>query len=47
MIMHNMIVKEERDDIVYDQGCDFQGELVAANPVPSSFQQFLHTHHEI
>jgi hypothetical protein len=37
VIMHNMIVEEERDDSVYDQGWDFQGELVAPNPVPSSF----------
>jgi hypothetical protein len=47
VIMHNMIVEEKRDDSVYDQGWDFQGELVAPNPVPSSFQEFLHTHHEI
>jgi hypothetical protein len=42
-----MIIEEECDDSVYDQGWDFQGELVAANPVPSSFQKFLHTHYEI
>jgi hypothetical protein len=47
VIMHNMIVEEERDDSVYDQGWDFQGDLVAANPIPSSFQEFLHTHPEI
>jgi hypothetical protein len=47
VIMHNMIVEEESDDSVYDQGWDFQGELVAPNPVPSSLQEFLHTHHEI
>jgi hypothetical protein len=23
VIMHNMIVEKERDDNVYDQGCDF------------------------
>jgi hypothetical protein len=28
-------------------GEDFQGELVAPNPIPSSFQEFLHTHNEI
>jgi hypothetical protein len=37
MIMHNMIIEEERDDNVYDQGWDFQGELVAANPGLASF----------
>jgi hypothetical protein len=47
VIMHNMIIEEERDDIVHDQGWDFQGELVATNPVPASFQNFFHTHHEI
>jgi hypothetical protein len=31
VIMHNMIVKEECDDSVYDQWWDFQGELVARN----------------
>jgi hypothetical protein len=47
IMQNNMIVEEERDDSVYDQGWDFQGELVATNPVPSSFQEFLHTHHKI
>jgi hypothetical protein len=47
VIMHNMIVEKKCDDSVYDQGWDFQGELVAPNPAPSSFQEFLHTHHEI
>jgi hypothetical protein len=37
VIIYNMIVEEERDDSVYDQGWNFQGELVAANHVPSSF----------
>jgi hypothetical protein len=30
-IMHNMIVENERDDNIYDQGWDFQDEL--AEPV--------------
>jgi hypothetical protein len=44
VIMHNMIVEEERDDSVYDQGWDFQGDLVVANPVPATgfFSEFLH-----
>jgi hypothetical protein len=37
VIMHNIIVEEEHDDSVYDQEWDFQDELVALNPVPSSF----------
>jgi hypothetical protein len=27
VIMHNMIVENERDDNIYDQGWDFQVEL--------------------
>jgi hypothetical protein len=27
VIMHNMIVENERNDSIYDQGWDFQGEL--------------------
>jgi hypothetical protein len=27
VIMHNMIVENERDDNIYDQNWDFQGEL--------------------
>jgi hypothetical protein len=47
VIMHNMIVEEERDDSVYDQGWNFQGELVVPNPGPVFFQDFLHAHHDI
>jgi hypothetical protein len=28
VIMHNMIIEEERDDSVYDQEWDFQGDLL-------------------
>ena len=28
VIMHNMIVEDERDDSIFDQGFDFQGENV-------------------
>ena len=28
VIMHNMIVEDERDESIYDQGFDFQGENV-------------------
>jgi hypothetical protein len=47
VIMHNMIVGEECDDNIYDQVWDFQGELIAPNPRLTSFQEFLHAHHEI
>jgi hypothetical protein len=36
-IMHNMIIEEERNDSVYDQGWAFQGELVSPNPGPTLF----------
>jgi hypothetical protein len=47
VIMHNMIVEEDHDDIVYDQGWDFQCDLVAPNHGPASFHDFLHAHNEI
>jgi hypothetical protein len=31
-IMHNMIVKDEHDEGILDQGWEFQGELVAPHP---------------
>jgi hypothetical protein len=47
VIMHNMIVEKGHDDSVYDQGWDFQHELVAPNPGPTLFREFLHAHHDI
>jgi hypothetical protein len=47
LIMHNMIVEEECDDSVYDQGRDFQRELVAPNHRAASFQEFLNMYHDI
>jgi hypothetical protein len=47
VIMHNMIVEKECDDTIYGLEWDFQGKLVAPNPGPASFQDFLHAHHEI
>jgi hypothetical protein len=35
VIMYNMVVKEECDDNIYDQGCKFQGEFVDPNPGPT------------
>jgi hypothetical protein len=32
VIMHNMIIEEERDDLIYDQGWEFHGDLVAHQP---------------
>jgi hypothetical protein len=38
--MHNMIIEEERDVDVYDQGWEIQGELVTPNPGPASLMQY-------
>ena len=49
VIMHNMIVEDERPECLYDQGFQFQGE----NVVPkhgggaATFAQFIQFHHEM
>lgn len=46
--MHNMIVEDERDESIYDQGFDFQGENVEpGQPPPANFEQFVHFHREL
>ena len=48
VIMHNMVVGNERDGSIYDQGFDFQGENVEPeHPHPATFQQFVQFHHEM
>jgi hypothetical protein len=47
VIMHNMIVEDERDEGIHDQGWEFQGELVAPYPEAATFEKFLHVHEEI
>ena len=43
VIMHNMIVEDERDDArLFDQDWEFQGEFVEPIPGPASFQEYLH-----
>ena len=42
VIMHNMIVENERPDGCNEHQWDFQGELVAPIPGASSWQQYLH-----
>ena len=32
VIMHNMIVEDERDDRIFDQRWEFQGDLIAPLP---------------
>jgi hypothetical protein len=34
VIMHNMIVEDKRDDIIYDQGWKFKGYLVEPHVGP-------------
>jgi hypothetical protein len=42
VIMHNMIIKDERDDNICDQGWDFQGELAEPAAGMASWEQFMH-----
>jgi hypothetical protein len=42
--MHNIIVDDERDEGLFDQGWQFQGEFVAPRAGPSLL---LHVHHDI
>jgi hypothetical protein len=42
VIMHNMIVENERDDSIYDQEWDFQGELAEPAAEVASWEQFMH-----
>ena len=48
VIMHNMIIEDERPERLYDQGFQFQGE----NGVPehegaTTFEQFTQVHHDM
>jgi hypothetical protein len=47
VIMHNMIIEDERDEGIHEQGWEFQGELVAPHPEAATFEEFLHVHEEI
>ncbi|XP_073367944.1 uncharacterized protein [Aegilops tauschii subsp. strangulata] len=48
LIMHNMITEDERDNSIYDQWFDFQGENVEPEqPPPATFDQFVHFHREL
>jgi hypothetical protein len=38
VIMRNMIIDEERDGNMYDQGWEFQGDLVEPLPGPTSWE---------
>jgi hypothetical protein len=47
VIMHNIIIEDEQDDNLYNQGWDFQGELIKPKAGRTMFLEFLHVHHEI
>ena len=48
VIMHNMIVEDERDDNIFDQGFDYQGENVEPLHLePTMFDQFVQFHREL
>ncbi|KAK1662011.1 hypothetical protein QYE76_050170 [Lolium multiflorum] len=47
VIMHNMIVENERPDGRNENQWDFQGELVAPLPGASSWQDYLHRNVEV
>ncbi|XP_073362451.1 uncharacterized protein [Aegilops tauschii subsp. strangulata] len=47
-IMHNMIVEDERDDSIFDQGFDYQGENVEPlHQEPATFEQFVQFYREL
>ena len=44
----NMIVKDERDESIFDQGFDYQGENVEPlHQEPATFEQFVQFHREM
>nr|XP_040252039.1 uncharacterized protein LOC120969042 [Aegilops tauschii subsp. strangulata] len=48
VIMHNMIVEGERDESIFDQGFDYQGENVEPlHQEPTTFEQFAQFHREL
>jgi hypothetical protein len=47
VIMHNIIIEDERDERINYQGWEFQGELVALHLGAAIFEEFLHVHQEI
>ncbi|XP_073353628.1 uncharacterized protein [Aegilops tauschii subsp. strangulata] len=48
VIMHNMIVEDERDASIFDQGFDYQGENIEPlHQDPATFEQFVQFHREM
>ena len=48
VIMHNMIVENEWDDArIFDQGWEFECELVAPTPGPVTYEQYSDVYAEM
>nr|XP_020171088.1 uncharacterized protein LOC109756649 [Aegilops tauschii subsp. strangulata] len=48
VIMHNMIVEDERDESIFDQGFDCQGENIEPlHQDPATFEQFAQFYREM
>jgi hypothetical protein len=47
VIMHNMIVENERNEGLHDQAWEFHGELVVLYPRVATFEEFFHMYQEI
>jgi hypothetical protein len=47
VIMHTMIVEQEHDNNLHDQGWQFQYKLVELEHGISTFEEFLHMHVEL
>ena len=47
VIMHNMIVEDEREDMIYDSDWLHAGELVSPASGAVSYEDFNHVHQEI
>ncbi|KAM3292677.1 hypothetical protein ACQJBY_036405 [Aegilops geniculata] len=48
VIMHNMIVEDECDESIFDQGFDYQGENIEPlHQDPATFEQFAQFHREM
>jgi hypothetical protein len=39
-----MIIEDERDESIHDQGWEFQGELIPRHLRAVTFDKFLHVH---
>ena len=42
-----MTIEDDRDDNIYNQGFDYQGENVEPEYGPTTFAEFIQFHHEI